>query len=317
MTTLCGRRSPDHRGFALIVVLVAIVVCAAGAVALVRVRTTHALADSVERRTEVADDVVRGLERFMAAWLASDADSVVLPPDATVAALVVLNDNWAADATVRARIVAFDQMGMVPWTESAGSLLASVEDSVRAARRRADSLSPIGLDVLPIEPTGDGVDAYPSALASPAIQFGSDAPQPAPALSEGPTVEKLPPEIPDLVRPAVGARFATHGASTATFNLNTTPRDLLERAMHRAGRGGLDVVLKARESGTLSVGEGTASSSGGQRARTGGVRFVGASDAWAFLVEVSVDELTRRWWIVWVREPGQSWRLQQRLEVGT
>lgn len=289
---------PVRRGAALLVVLAILVVVVTACAALARFAATSALAHRTHARAMRASDLLHAAEAPITRWLERDSHKAVLPPDARVPAIAVLSDAWIAGEQEQSlTITAFDQMGMVPLAHArGGSPLRHALPAEAAVAALLESASP-GLDQAeresPVFPVA--IDAVPMSFGgAPSIQCESAPSSPSVAL---------------------GALLATHNPPdlgrrrAGSINVNTAPLPLLEAAMRRAGQGGLDRIVAARERGQPAPVPAAAG-----RSRQTDLELVGVSTVWSFRIDARVGPLRRSWWSVYVRTPA-GWNCVQRLEI--
>lgn len=269
------------RAIALLLVLVLLVTGATAATIAARIGVTHALARDTRLHARLADDLRAACDGPILAWLQTEADGTVLPPDVRQPRVAVLDDALVlAGVPARVRITAWDQAGMVPASASAalGLLVATLPPDARRARDALRGAAP-GLDAL--------------------------------------TAARFP--HPDDDRPAVGALLATHNPVPATnprqrtgavtINVNTAPLDLVAAVFANAGLSGVERIRDARAAGDPA---GLQSLSLGDQDAT--VLLAGRSPAWAVRVDATVGRATSSSWLILART-GSEWEVLQRLVV--
>ncbi len=329
--------SSPRRGVALLVVLAALILVTTTSVGLVRLTSTEAARRTFAADARLADDLLIAVEEPILHWLAEEASTVVLPPEAADPRVAVLHDSWSDPnhGAVVVRITAWDQFGMVSMDAArAGSpLRLTLPDDARRALDRAKHTenSPSGLDQLIDHAASDfGVSVFPMPGPSDAMWFGN-----------GDSLAAPPESVPDQTAAlALGALIATHnnnnaastrrtgrrlrassgrsaggasGTSGGGINVNTAPIELIESAMRAAGRGGIEVVIDSRTRGE-SVPLGGLIERGSQQQQGNTPVLVGSSSAWAFRIDISVGPLTRSWWAVYASSRS-GWECVQRLAI--
>ncbi|MHC5027478.1 MAG: hypothetical protein ACYTGR_12055, partial [Planctomycetota bacterium] len=274
---------------------------------------TARLRQSFAGHVHTADDLLAQSDVMIEAFL-DGADAVVLPPDVVDPAIAVGFERWHCDDVGYAiRVTAFDQAGMVPVQAARqGDPMRSVLPfEVRRMVDRAGSAArnTPGLDMF----TGDdrgAVPVFPAHVSVPVTRFGDgDAPGDDQSTDDAADRDPGGQHGRDV---SIGGVIATHG--TGVFNLNTAPRALLERVFRGAQRGGLDLVLDAREEGRGVIMADLQEAIGGQRDLRGPSGFAVGSDAWAFRVDVTSGPVVRHWWSVYGRDE-EGWRCLQRLVI--
>lgn len=283
--TLNGRR-----GAALLLVLAALILVTTAVAGVVRLTAVSGATENVHRSVTLADALFESATAPIENWLETESSQTVLSPDVEAPALEVLHDEWEIDGKHwEIRITAWDQCGMVP---------------LKLARRG----SPLRLTVPPeIRQVIDGRNATESK--HPGLdQFV--------ATSDGRGVRVFPEVSSDSGR-AVGARVATHNEDPFRININTAPMILVEAALRRAGRGGVEAIRAARAKGAqATIGAAGTRGDAGDRA----LRLVGTSDLWSFRIDIVVHGVHRSWWSVYERgkkvsKPVHPWACIQRLLI--
>ena len=285
-----------RRGMALLVVLAVTVLTVSALLLVARAISAATMARHTSMSTMVADDLVRAADVPIRSWLASEAPEIVLPPDAVVPSVPVLHDKWTAgDVEVELVITAWDQCGMVPADAFRGPLRAAVTDQKIhgiVAATKVPRGQAAGLDLfLAAAKEVEGARVYPTVPPDEQLEQDDDEPQPL----------------------AVGEVVATHNPAPGRINVNTAPIALVEAAMRRAGRGGLDPLIEARSAGERFDPPAPPRQ---RRGRGGAPQLAGTSDAWAYRVDITVGGMHRSWWCVYRRlEPGKPWECVQRLAI--
>jgi hypothetical protein len=279
--------SPYRRGAALLIVLATVILVATATATLARLASTARASQVFADNTIVADDLLRAAETPILAWLASTSTTVVLSPDSEFPRLEVLRDVWVVDDTnYELCLTAWDQCGLVPMgvARSGSPLRFGLPDDVRQALDGV-TIPPgqlPGLDLLLGADRSDGLRVFPTAV------------------SRKPSVES----------PAIGAFVGTH--HSGRININTAPIELVEAALRRAGRGGLEQIVAARSEGRLASGTALPRvTEPGENAP----RISATSTAWAFRIDIRVGPLRRSWWSVYAKEGSNRWECVQRLAI--
>ncbi len=320
---------PQRRGVALLLVLAALILVTTTSVGLVRLASTESARRTFSANTHLADDLLIAIEEPILHWLAEEASTVVLPPDALEPRVAVLHDSWsdANHGAVVVRVNAWDQFGMVSMdaARTGSPLRLTLPDDARRALDRvkthADN-SQLGLDQLVDHAANDfEVSVFPRPAPSDVMWFGNGDERVAQA-------ENAPDQSGAF---ALGSLIATHntarsarrtgrrsrassGGSGGVVNVNTAPIELVESAMRTAGRGGIEVVIDARTRGE-SVPLGSLTDDGAQQQQQANTPIlVGSSSAWAFRIDISVGPLTRSWWAIYTNSRSQ-WECVQRLAI--
>lgn len=322
----------SHRGMALFIALVALVVATTMCLTFARAATTTAIHRKTIHRLRLADELMHAADAPILDWLTHQSQSVVLPPDSVFPSVVVLDDCIVVD-NVQAcmRITAWDECGRAPAAALARSgsplRMALPEHVLHVIDEAATSTGAnLGVDDfgmasdshVPVFPCAGHVDAPRWFGDVSAEQSRRDAFWTAPPNAEA----------------AIGAWVSTHNRDPVRINVNTAPMALLEQAMRLAGRGGMDAILEARAAGRPAnvPTEPHHHFPHQNPSHTGDLRLVNQSHMWAFRVDVvvsgirpvtgSAEERGGRGlggrssrWQVYVRSPiTLEWeRLQQRV----
>lgn len=286
---------PRRRGVALLIVLAVLVITVPMVAAIAHHASLVRLESEIRSASHIADDLREAIESgFLPAWLESESADVVLPPDVEVASVELVNESWSTiDHRCRVRITAFDQCGMVPiaMTNAGNPLrLALPTDVLRQldhAPRAQSSQNRPGLDLF------DG-----------AIPVGD----------------------PSLNSSMLGSWVATHQTpmdqkrgtreTGAIININTAPVPLLKAAMRAAGRGGIEAIIGARarhEPASTGMSVMTRTSTHGESPASQ-ITFTNASGAWAFRIDIEVEQVNQSWWCVYERT-SNGWECTQRLAI--
>lgn len=307
----------SRRGVALLITLVVLVVATTMCLTFARAATTTAVHSKAMHRLQLADELVHAADAAILDWLLHRSQGVVMPPDAALPFVVVLNDcMWGDDMRACVRITAWDECSRAPAAAIARSgspLRLAVPEHVLhvidhaattpGASLGLDEFSGAGDAHVPVFPCAGHVDAPRWFGAVSTEQSRRDAFWAAPPNAEA----------------AIGAWVSTHNRDPVRINVNTAPVALLEQAMRLAGRGGMDAILEARAAGRpANVPNEPPRES---PSHIGDLRLVNQSHAWAFRVDVVVfgarggPTVRSSRWQVYVRSPiTLEWeRLQQRV----
>jgi len=270
------RGACSNRGAALLTVLLVLVVvsAASASIAATAGRSKAARASNSELRS--LDGLLTESELLIHAWLARESSGTLLPPNATVPRVEIIDwSDRAGGQSVSMRIVAFDQCGMAPIeTVRAGSPLRfALPTAVLQAVDRLEGLEPpFGLDDF----AAGSQRVYPAADGTTHIELG--------------------------------AWLATHQGTLGTINLSTAPMSIVTQAFRISGFGGDEAVAQARSDGKVPPAPSAVADSDID------IRFVTQSDAWAFRIDLEVGATTRSWWSVFGGS-GNDWTLIQRLAI--
>jgi len=285
------RRHISRRGTAMLVVLAVTMLTVSALLVVARATAAATAARHTGRSAAIADDLLAATDRPIRAWLAAEASDAVLPPDALVPMLPVCGETWTCDRfRVELAITAFDQCGMVP------------ADAVRGAMRGAitdPAIQAIAEQVAVPRGRQTGLDLYAPAARRVEVRVfpTSNDDEPAGAEAAG----------------AVGGLLATHNPAPGRVNVNTAPMAVVEAALKLAGRGGLELIAQAR-----AAGERHDPPAPPQQPRRRGARptITGTSNAWAFRIDVTVNDLRRSWWRVYCKpDDGKPWECEQTLAI--
>jgi hypothetical protein len=275
----------SRRAVALLVVLAALVLTAAGAVAMAGRVSALVLARRDARDLAIAEDLSFAAESAIVQWLRTAADSVVLPPDALNPCVPISDVSFTLERRdYRVRLAAWDQYGMAPLSllQQGSPVREALADETLTAIRTIEHHERIGLDEI-------------TASAEAAA-------------------------FPDVDEPAIGSFVATHnpgatsrgGTPKPLLNINTAPARLLETSLRLAGHANVEHILRAREEGRpASIG-----AAPGARWDDEGLAPdpVTRSDCWAVRIDVSVGAVNQSWWTVWSRSRA-GWRIVQRILI--
>lgn len=324
------RRAP--RGIALLLVLGAVALGLTAATIAAQVAVTAGVTRRLDLALREADDVAASLAPRIERWLVAESQRAVVPVDSALPAIAIADErvDLGPGRSMRIRVTAFDQHGMVPWGEvvSGGPMAAylppGAAEAVREAPRgTADSPIPPGLDLL------DGVGGSAVWPAHVAMR-GSTGPRRFGREGPGDTDDGAGDEVggsgPGAAdRPALGSLVATHltGGVRPSVNVNTAPRELVSLAESLTGRSVWTVVEEARAQGRpAAVGSlvpaasdaaaPAAPTTPSQAERT--PTFVASSDLWSFRVDVAVGRARSSWWLTYARSD-RGWLLRQRLRI--
>ncbi len=284
---------PPRRGVALLLILAMIVLIIPVAVGFTQRSLLAGLEERISGQEQVADSIRAQVESgSLQNWLSTESGKVVLDVEATTPRVDVLGEHWQFDdCTYEIRVTAWDQCGMASLGSiKAGSpLRAAIPGAILERVNAADmpQSESLGLDQFGLDP----IELDRSVLRS-----AFPAPDESDVLS-------------------VGAWIATHPVGEhGSINVNTAPIPLIEAALARAGRGGIELILAARREGrvvplpAVVVGEDVGADS------TSTVRLVGASACWAVRIDVRVG-LARRSWRSVYRQSSGRWECVQRLVI--
>lgn len=293
----------NRRGVALLLVLAVLVCAVAAAAGAARVSIATRAGARVSESAREADTWMIGAAGAIDRFLRVESARVVLGPGVREPELRVLEDRVRVRGRwVEIRVTAYDQCGMVPWTQMQGdSGLCEALDPVAVSvlGGGAARTGPRELDLLPSMARQEGLAVFPGGAA---------------AESTG--------------RLALGATVATHNPDPGSLslaaqptggliNVNTAPAPLLRSALAPADRGQLSEILAARargEAATLPPAHPGSIGRGDPRRIHPSIRLVGQSDAWSFRVDVAVGGVRRSWWLVY-RAVGAQWRCVQRVAI--
>lgn len=320
-----GRRSRGRRGVALLLVLVALVLGLTAATIAAQVAVTASLTKRLDRAQEIADDAASSTLPRIERWLVGEAGQAVAPIETTVPAIGVIDETVSVDAatSMHVRVTAYDQRGMVPWTQvrSLGSLASLLPSDVRgsvAAVALTQETVP-GLDLVsavdehgqasrPVWP-GHAPVTDPHAIR----HYGDPA-------SDGGSVAG---SNDDDGQPALGGLVATHCPGRPAINVNTAPRELVQAIERLTQRSVWSVVEERRAAGKpAAIGgiTGGVRDMDGMHGATSGPdddsmpTFVASSDVWSFRVDVTYAGVRSSWWVTYARSD-RGWILRQRLRV--
>jgi hypothetical protein len=254
----------------------------------------------VRTASALASDVVFGAETICLRWLRNESEKVVLGPDAQVPAVAVADERLSvvADREVTVRIVAWDQCGLVPaeFAARASPLKLVLPNAIaRAGELLSRAAAPRGLDQLAT--AGGPVSAFPQVDLARSSEAGGLKTVPKSSTLESPGAW-------------IGVRPLAKDGAPAAINVHTARKDVLDAALRDAGRGGLDTILAARADGRQAALAG-AGAGGSDAAGNASVVLVGASDTWAFRIDVTVGAVRESWWVVFARGGGGFQRAQR------
>lgn len=315
------------RGIALLVVLMILLVISTSMATLARVHASIALRSGGADRARLADETALGLERTLLAWADSTGREVVLPPDVDVPGCHVLHDSFTLGAhAIVVRVIAIDQCGLPVWQARRSAQRTAVPAEVRRTWLATPELPHGGFDLARSDSEA-GVRVFPRFVEAELDSFpgvlegGAD-------LSGEDRANLLPgtPEPAEEADRSLAAYVAWPRSERRELNIATAPLALLERESGLK-EPTLREIRFDREQATLPRLPVTSADRNG--ARLGEERqLVSESSEWAFSIDVSVDRVRRRWWVVAHRQPAVNadsedggdaaqgpWRIVQRLEV--
>lgn len=333
--TVDGRscKSIGGRGFALLVVLLALIVVLPILVHAAQIVSLTALEHQVNEDRQLADQIMHECSKPIVRWLQDHSESVVLPIESTEPAVAILNDRLEFhDHEIQISITAWDQHGMVPISNaSTSSMIAQtlphdVRRCVRDVGVANMDVKSIGLDTFTFRPQNQVEDWRSHAFAIGTFpRPGTQAPQQAFRVL-GVQRNTLSADVRHPFRNgsrkttsgriALGAQVATHNGTPTRININTCSLDLLQAALRSANRGGIEAIVEARSRGLpadISV-DRRSENLRIDRANTSLIRLVASSRCWAFRIDVRVNRVHRSWWSVFEKSTS-GWKCVQRLVV--
>ncbi len=283
----------ERRGAALLFALAVLALLMPLCLGLSKTITTSALSHHVDQGVRLVDDLLAASEGAIEEWLVHEARSLVLPPNNLYPAALVLADHFESDGVDRElTIIAWDQHGLVPLAIARGA-------------------SPLRL-ALP-RGVASAIDHGPSGGEHPGLDWylengDGEAFPPMPRIesSTGEAVLRWP----QSTGSSVGAWIATHGS--AAINVSTAPIAIVDAALRELGRGGIDLIVAAREKGeSVPV---PALDGSHRRDERPGFDLVSSSDCFAFRIEARAGRAKRSIWAIYDMHEGK-WRLAQRLLI--
>jgi len=320
-------RYPISRGFALLLVLAALVVVCAALAGIANLAATAAGSKRQVVFAEISEDLLVSSSIASRRWLLERSSLVLMPADVGGGSpgIPVFSSEWSmpqGDGAVRCRldVTAWDQCAGVPMellAESGvnpvgGLIPQSVRDALVATRHL--QMSP-GLDLFLVNGAAGllNADVFPEARRSRSSRaslggWGGVAthnPPPVDAASEG---------------------HLRSGQRRYRVNLCTAPLSIVREAMRGVRSGGAAAysrVLNARRRGErpallLSVEPPNPSEvdHGGRSDASGTLvpEFATTSTCWSMRVDVQVGAFRRSWWEVY-RQTGSDWECVQRLAI--
>lgn len=262
-------------GVAMLLVMMTCTLLIVGVVIVARARASTFLTQQQGVWQTDAGQLLSASEVPILSWLEEESKTVVFIPEAKSPFVEVLDDRFQIkQVPVEIQIIAWDQQGM--WPRNAVELGFQPPFQLNA-----EFGTPPNLAQLPLN-----AHIYPTT------------------------------EQPE----AIGARIATHNPwpnssgqtrsrGGVTINVNTAPMVLLEQIMDRFDVSDLDQLRQQRSEGKMARLPQTNRDANGRE-----VRLVGVSRVWSFRVQVSVGQLTRGMWVVYINQGGQ-WKLAQRTMI--
>jgi hypothetical protein len=312
------RHDASRRGAALLVALATLILAVTATATFVRVAGTISVQRRFDRDAHLCGNLLGGAEGAILAWLSEDAGTVVLPPDSTAPVFPVLHDRIVIeDKEAEITITAWDQLAMVSVEAlPAGSPLRSTvpADVLRLVDRLDEQPDRLGLDVFeaPLDGRQHRVQVYPQPVTTEAMLFDVNDDRGRSTGSKSPSASNPADTI------ALGAVLATHN-EPLRINVHTAPIDLVEAALREAGRGGIELVLAARQAGEpVALGSLPRIVDPLEHAPT----LVSSSDAWAFRIDIRVNRVESSWWAIYALGRVQRdqlipspWKCVQRLAI--
>ncbi len=273
-------RQPSRRGVAMLVVLAAAVLLLSAASVIARSRATSALSARTDERLHLAWAAAEAAETPILVWLQHQSRRTVLSPDSPPMVRILDDPIIISGLPARVTVVAWDQTGMLPATDTA--VLPAFAPLLTRTERRAARW--IGVE----SPGLDLADASIAIFPTP----------------DSPT--------------ALGARIATHnpppgpvrqrGGQSPSINIHTAPEPLLRAAYEHLGLPGVETVLQARRAGDRVEPQSVRASD------AAGLGLVGVSTAWGVRTDITVDGLRASVWSVYTLRAG-TWVREQRLAI--
>ena len=322
-------RSDSPRGMALVLVLATLVIAVTVAAGVARLAALNSLHAKQAVSTRLSDALFLETEMPIRHWLEEESELVVLSDTVESPMVLILHDHLRIDqqTSIELRITAWDQLGMVPWTAARrGSIIRlAIPNDIRQTIDQItdDEINRTnpGLDIFlrnkhgrtPIFPitatnTSDELIIFNTAQSS-LLQS---------ALSTESNV------LPSTIRAtkntlAVGEVIATHNHYTPPrLNINTAPLPLIEAAYRSVGRGGSDVIRQQRSKGKMA----SLRTAPANSERSSDITFTNSSDIWSFRVDITVNDMTQSWWLIYQRNnrtrnriDDSPWRCVQRLLI--
>lgn len=310
-TTAAGRAPASSRGAALLCVLAVLALLMPLCLGISRSVATSAVSERVSRDVLLVDDLLLAAELPIQEWLANEAGSLVLPPDARYPAALVLDDHLEIDGVKRElRVVAWDQLGLVPLD------LARAASPLRLALPRDVVVQVDAAAAQSREGEFAGLDWFEGGIARDPTTSPFPPSPTSVSIVDGATRTKAL-RWPASGSAALGSYVATHGSGA--INVASAPLAILEAALRELGRGGLDLVVAARSKGErpaapIAVEPSSRARDGGRASEKAALRLVSSSDCFAFRIDARAGRAKKSWWSVYRTHEG-GWRLEQRLLV--
>ncbi len=280
---------------------------------------------------------------FIPEWLARESVSIVLPPNSPTPTILIVDESWLAhtakdhDAPHEFHVVitAYDQCGMVPIDHAitrGSPLRRSLPPSVV---QRLDTLGDRFSRYKSYQPQGTaGLDQWVGGATDanllgvfPFAQLEDRQSRTHPAtLGEYVATHQV-------IRENRNGRNPRSSSSTsiigAIINVNTAPLPLVEAALRAAGgTGGLPAIIEARQQGKFANVPKRARSNNDDDKQThnnsllSNVVITNQSQAWAFRIDITVNQCTRSWWTIYARSSSPNrtstnseWEWVQRLAI--
>ena len=329
----CACKRTWSRGFALLVVLLALIVVLPILVHAAQTVSLAALDHQVNEDRQVADQIMHECSKPIVRWLQEHSESVVLPIESTEPAVAILNDRLEFhNQDLQISITAWDQHGMVPVADaSTSSMIAQIlphdiRRRVRDVVAAQTDFKSIGLDTFTFHPQSEVEDWRSHAFVIGSFpRPGTQAPQQGfrvPGVHHNTlnvdSRHRFQNGTPETRhdRIALGAQVATHNGAPTRININTCSLNLLQAALRSANRGGIEAIVQARSRGRpadISV-DRRSENLRIDRVNTSSVRLVASSRCWAFRIDVRVNRVHRSWWSVFEKSTS-GWKCVQRLVV--
>jgi len=264
------------RGVAMLLVLVVLTVVVSAVSIIARARTTVVLTGSHMVHRAQLGQLLEASDAPIRSWLQEHAGSIVLPPEIDAPCILVSqSSNMIMNGDeVRIQITAWDQLGMYPRNAIALGLPMPVEDVAWM-----DSDLP-GLD-------GHGARADFPTSDNPASVGGVTATH----------------------NPWPTRSGTTRARGGAQININTAPKELVERVFDRFGLGDPGWIFQRRVAGEFVAM--TQQIEGADRAA---ISLVSVSRVWSFRIDAWFGTIRRSCWCIYANQGG-NWRMVQRLAI--
>lgn len=268
----------NKRGVAMLIVLLTMTVLIAGVSIIARIRATQSLIELRSQNMVQVNDLFLAADSPIRAWLEERSPYAVVDPTIDAPMLLVCDDRIEIpNKSIRVRICAWDQQGMIP---------RNFEELGLTCKFKASEINWLETPTPGLDLQTAGSTAFPSVKHPSAIGGLAATHHPWPSLSG-----------------------TTRSRTGVAININTAPISLIEEVFVSYNLGDPIDIFEKRANHEMARVPLSA-----QNAQQSNIRLVSTSRVWSMRVDVWIDTIRRSCWCVYANQGGQ-WRLVQRLII--